>query len=282
MLAYATMPNAPQARDETAGAKFEQLVDIMRMLRSPDGCPWDREQTVSTLRPFLLEEAYEVVDAIDRADAEALCDELGDLVFEAVFLAQLCAEEKQFTIADALESVAAKLIRRHPHVFGDHEVSHSSGMTSADVKRRWEEIKADEQAEAGQTPSLLGGIPGALPALLRAYRIGRRTATVGFDWEQPADVVGKVREELAEVEDAMASGSPEQIAEEIGDLLFSVANLARHLGVEPEASLNQANAKFSRRFGALERHVQSKGLALRDVAADDMERLWSDIKRDSS
>ena len=275
------MLNAPEPRDETTGAKFERLVDIMRALRSPEGCPWDREQTVASLRPFVLEEAYEVVDAIDRDDAAELCGELGDLVFEAVFVAQLAAEDQRFTIDDALESVALKLIRRHPHVFGE-TAGETPEMSANDVKRRWEEIKADERQAEGRAPSLLGGIPAALPALLRAYRIGRRTATVGFDWDRADGVMDKVREELAEVEEAAAADAPDQVAEEIGDLLFAVANLARHLGVEPEAALSRANTKFSTRFGALERHFEQQGRALRDVSLEEMERQWSEIKRRSA
>ena len=178
------MPESLEPPSPTpAGRTFDRLVEIMRTLRSPDGCPWDREQTLSSLRPFLLEETYEVLDALDRGDPKALCDELGDLVFEAVFLAQLCAEENHFTITDALEAATTKLIRRHPHVFGNHKTDRAAVKTAEDVKRRWEEIKADEQQAAGRQPSLLGGIPATLPALLRAYRIGRRAATVGFDWE---------------------------------------------------------------------------------------------------
>lgn len=281
MLAYATMPNVPEARDQTAGGKFERLVEIMRVLRSPDGCAWDREQTVASLRPFLLEEAYEVVDAIDRDDGDALCDELGDLVLEAVFLAELCAEDGRFTMGDALDAVAVKLIRRHPHVFGAGDDPGATTMSAGEVKRRWEEIKADEQTEKGRTPSLLGGIPEALPALLRAYRIGKRAATVGFDWTRPAQVADKVREELSEVEEAIAADSSQHVAEEIGDLLFAVASLARQLGVDPEGALSRANAKFSRRFGTLEKHFRERGRALRDVSAGEMEQQWAKIKQAS-
>ena len=277
MLAYALMPDPPPSGAGNAGARLDRLVEIMRTLRSPDGCPWDREQTLESLRPFVIEEAYEVVDAIDRGDLPGLCDELGDLVFEAVFLAQLCAEDGRFTLADALDAAAAKLIRRHPHVFG--EDARSDAMTSDDVKRRWEQIKAAERDAAGQPPGLLGGIPGALPALLRAYRIGRRTATVGFDWERPADVLDKVREELSEVEAAVQREAPDAVEEELGDLLFSVANLARHLGVEPEAALSGANRKFTRRFAALEQHFRAAGRALRDVPADELDQAWNRIKQ---
>ncbi len=269
----------PEPAGPPSGAKFERLVDIMRTLRAPGGCPWDREQTLASLRPFVLEEAYEVLDAIDRADAAALCDELGDLIFEAIFLAQLCAEEGRFTIADALDAAAAKLVRRHPHVFGAGDRAGADGLTAADVKRRWEEIKAGEREAAGQAPSLLGSVPPTLPALLRAYRIGKRAATVGFDWTRPDDVLRKVREELSEVEAAIGQGAPDAVEDEIGDLLFAVANLARHLGIEPEGALSRATRKFSDRFAALEQSFQARGRALRDVPADELDRTWTAIKR---
>lgn len=276
MLAYALMPDPAAPGAGAAGASLERLVAIMRTLRSPEGCPWDREQTLASLRPFVIEEAYEVVDAIDRTDLPALRDELGDLVFEAVFLAQLCAEEDRFTLADALDAAAAKLIRRHPHVFGDD--TERQALTSDDVKRNWERIKAEERGEAGERPGLLSGLPPALPALLRAYRIGRRAATVGFDWEQPAAVLDKVREELSEVEAAVRRDDATAVEEELGDLLFAAANLARHHGVEPEGALAGANRKFTRRFGALEQHFRAAGRALRDVPADEMDRAWNRIK----
>lgn len=277
MLAYALMPAPPPSGGGTAGAKLDRLVAIMRTLRSPEGCSWDREQTLASLRPFVIEEAYEVVDAIDREDLPALCDELGDLVFEAVFVAQLCAEDGRFTLADALEVAAAKLIRRHPHVFGDD--AEADALPPAEVKRRWEQIKASERRTAGKPSGLLSGIPQALPALLRAYRIGRRAATAGFDWNGPDAVTGKVREELAEVEAAVQRGRADAVEEELGDLLFAVANLARHLGVEPEGALAGANRKFSRRFTALEQHFLAAGRALRDVPADEMDRAWNRIKQ---
>ena len=272
------MPNpSPPPPSTTTGDAFERLVEIMRLLRSPDGCPWDREQTVESLRPFVIEEAYEVIDAIDRGDRDALRDELGDLVLEAVFIAQLCDEAGEFTIADALHQVSEKLIRRHPHVF-TRDAEPSEVRTSAEVKRRWEAIKAEEQEAAGQAPSLLGGIPEALPSLLRAYRIGRRTSTVGFDWDQPDDVVRKVEEEIAEVREAKATGDTDALAEEVGDLLFAVANLARHLGVEPEEALRRANRKFSDRFTRLEQTLRDRGVDLRDASLDDMEAEWQRLK----
>ena len=256
----------------------------MQILRSPDGCPWDREQTLVSLRPFLIEEAYEVIDAIDAGDTDALRDELGDFVFEAVFLAQICTEDGQFTLADALGSAADKLVRRHPHVF-DVEADRNAGReirSSADVKRRWEEIKAEEQQTAGREPRLLGGLPRGLPALLRAYRMGRRAATVGFDWDQPSGVLEKVDEELGELKDAIAEGRREAIEEELGDLLFAVANVSRHLGVEPEGALQRANRKFATRFAMLEQRFASQGRVLRDATLDDMETEWQRLKGGTS
>ena len=256
----------------------------MRILRSDDGCPWDREQTLESLRPFLVEETYEVIDAIDAGDTDALRDELGDFVFEAVFLAQLCAEDGRFTLADALASAGDKLVRRHPHVF-DVEADRSTGReirSSADVKRRWEEIKADEQQTAGQEPSLLGGLPRGLPALLRAYRMGRRAATVGFDWDQPSGALDKLDEELGELRAAIDDGHPEAIEEELGDLLFAVANVSRHLGIEPEGALQGANRKFATRFAALEQQFASQGRALRDATLDEMESEWQRLKCETS
>lgn len=273
------MPDIPQPNDDSTGAQFERLVEIMQTLRSRDGCPWDREQTLASLRPFLLEETYEVIDAINRNDTQDLRNELGDLVFEVIFMAQICHENDQFTISDALNSAATKLIHRHPHVFSQDDPPRAKAITSTEVKQRWEEIKATEQEAAGNTPSLLGGIPPTMPALLRAYRIGKRTATVGFDWVQLAEVLGKTREELDELESAVSDNAPDKIEEELGDLLFTVANLARHLGIEPEGALSRANIKFSKRFSALEKHFYSRGRALRDVSAHEMEDQWMKIKQ---
>ena len=279
------MPTAPEPPETASlGAYLDRLVEIMRILRSPDGCPWDREQTLASLRPFVLEEAYEVLDAIDADDTTALRDELGDFVFEAVFLAQLCSEDGHFTLADALGSAADKLVRRHPHVFAVAEDRQTGRETrsAADVKRRWEEIKAAEQQSVGQQPRLLGGLPAALPALLRAYRMGRRAATVGFDWEQPETVIEKVDEELGELKEAIAQRTAGTIEEELGDLLFAVANLGRHLRVDPEGALRQANRKFETRFTELERRFQERGQALRETTLDQMEAEWQQIKRDES
>ena len=264
----------------------------MRTLRSPGGCAWDREQTVASLRPFVLEEAYEVVEAMDGGDRAALCDELGDLLLEAVFVAQICAEDGDFTIADAADAVSAKLVRRHPHVFGagaggdaspggESDAGDASGrdLSPAEVKRQWERIKRAERAGAPpDRAALLAGIPAALPALLRASRIGARAANVGFDWDEAAQVVDKADEEIAELRAAIAGGDPARIEEELGDLLFTVANAARKLGVDPESALRTANARFTRRFGAVEQRLEDRGRALSDASPGELEREWQAVK----
>ena len=264
----------------TAGDRFFRLVNIMRTLRAPDGCAWDREQTLASLRPFILEEAYEVVEAIDRGDPTALCDEVGDLLLEAVFVAQICAEEGTFTIADATEAVIAKLIRRHPHVFGDPdgETNTRRDLSPAEVKAQWERIKTRERAATPDRATLLDGIPEALPSLLRASRIGARTANVGFDWDAADQVIDKVDEELAELREAIEAADPAHIEEELGDLLFTVANLARKLRIDPESALRDANGKFTRRFRAMEQRLNERARSLHDATPDELEREWQAVK----
>jgi nucleoside triphosphate diphosphatase len=260
-----------------AGELFRRLVEIMQRLRAPDGCPWDREQTLHTLRPFVLEETYEVLEAIDRNDPAALQGEIGDLVFEGVFLAQICAEVGRFTIADALQGTIDKLVRRHPHVFG--EAAGPGARSPGEVLEQWEEIKSRERAASGQTESLLGGVPVTLPALLRAHEIGTRVAAVGFDWSRPADVIDKIEEEVAELRQAFERDEGRRrTAEEMGDLLFSIANLCRKLGIEPESALRQANAKFAGRFGALERRLHDRGISLQTATLEEMEAEWRQVK----
>ena len=294
----------PLSPTADAGAQFARLVETMRTLRSPGGCAWDREQTVASLRPFVLEEAYEVVEAMDRDDRAALCEELGDLLLEAVFVAQICAEDGDFTVADAAEAVTAKLVRRHPHVFGDGAAGDGAAgtgtaaddagggaadpvgggaggraLTPAEVKRQWERIKREERAGApGGRTTLLDGIPEALPSLLRASRIGARAANVGFDWERAEQVVDKADEEIAELRDAIGRDDPGRIEEEIGDLLFTVANAARKLRVDPESALRTANAKFTRRFRAVEQRLENRGRTLHDASPDELEREWLAVK----
>ena len=265
---------------DSAGARFDDLVQIMRRLRAPDGCPWDREQTIRTLRPFVLEETYELLDALDREDYDAIRQELGDFLLEAVFLAQICDEEGRFSIADSIRAISEKLIRRHPHVF---EADGSAPLTPRQVKEKWEDIKAGERAtEGAREKTLLSGVPRSLPSLLRAYELSTRAATVGFDWVKPGDVIDKIEEEVKELRQAVANHGQRsrEAEEELGDLFFAVANLARKMGVEPEAALRVANDKFQRRFEALERNVTSDGTRLKDLTLDQLEEQWQRVKQD--
>ena len=260
-----------------AGDEFQKLVDIMARLRGPGGCPWDREQTLESLRGFVLEETHEVLDAIDRGDHDALRGEIGDLLFEGVFLAQIEADEGRFTIADSLRAISEKLIRRHPHVFGDQAGGIS---TPGQVLEQWEQIKAREQTDAGERRSLLRGIPSALPSLLRAHEIGSRVGAVGFEWVRTTDIVSKIEEEVAEVRRAVESEGTARTEEEIGDLLFSIANLSRRLGIEPESALRKANEKFTARFQGVEQALEAKGRSVHDASLDEMEAEWQQVKRD--
>ena len=263
--------------DATAGSEFQRLVDIMRRLRGPDGCPWDREQSIHSLRGFVLEETYEVLDAIDRDDHDALKGEIGDLLFEGVFLARLEEDERRFTVADSLRAISEKLIRRHPHVFRADERTNID--TAGKVVEQWEEIKAREQKAAGEERSLLKGVPKSMPSLLRAHEIGTRVAAVGFDWPTSHEVVDKIEEEVAELRDTLAAAEGrERLEEEMGDLLFAIANLARKLGIEPESALRKANEKFTGRFEALEREFEAQGRSMRDATLEEMEEVWQHIK----
>jgi nucleoside triphosphate diphosphatase len=260
---------------------FARLVGIMARLRSPTGCPWDREQDFDTIKPYLLEETYEVMDAIDARDFKGLAEELGDLLLQAVFFAQMASEEGRFDIADSLEAINSKLIRRHPHVFADGEAK-----TPDDVKRRWDEIKAEEKP---RPKGLLSGVPRSLPALVEAQQIASRAAGAGFDWENAGQVIEKLHEELAELEDACAAqnGSPAgesgdlqaAVEDELGDLLFVVVNIARFLKVDPEQALRKTNAKFRRRFAHVEQGLEAAGKTLRQSGMEEMESLWQEAKR---
>ncbi|MCC6163811.1 MAG: nucleoside triphosphate pyrophosphohydrolase [Acidobacteria bacterium] len=261
-----------------AGAAFSKLVDIMARLRGPDGCAWDREQTLKSLARYVLEEAAEVVDAIEREDADGLQEEVGDLLFEGVFLAQVSQDEGGFDVTAALETVCEKLVRRHPHVFA-REVA----LTPDEVKGQWDAIKASEKAARGDRPeSLLDGIPLAEPALVRARTICGRVAKVGFDWPTPEAVLDKLAEETREVEEAIASGNRDAIEDEIGDILFVIANLARKLDVDAETALRRANLKFIRRFGSVEARLAGAGLPLGEATLDQMEDAWQATKRDEA
>ena len=273
---------------ETAGARFDRLVEIMRALRAPDGCPWDREQTHASLRPFVLEETYEVLDAIEGGDPATLREELGDYLYEAVFLAQISEEAGDFTIADAVQAICDKLVRRHPHVFARGSAD-GAPVTSQQVIEKWETMKARERAAsagpaAAPAKTTLSGVPKTLPSLLRAYEISARAAAVGFDWARPADVMEKIEEEVAEVRREVESGATGDLSraeEEMGDLLFAIANLSRKLGIEPEAALRRANDKFTRRFDAMERAFAARGESLTGAPLADMESEWQRVKADA-
>lgn len=270
---------------DTPGTRFDTLLEIMRALRAPDGCPWDREQTHASLRPFVLEETYEVLEAIERGDPTQLCEEIGDYLYEVVFLAQISEEAGDFAIGDAITAICNKLVRRHPHVFARH-TDDGAPLTSAQVVEKWETLKAREREAAGRpanTPpkTTLSGVPKTLPSLLRAYEISARAAAVGFDWARATDVLAKIEEEVQEVRHEVESGATGNLSraeEEMGDLLFAIANLSRKLGIEPEAALRRANDKFTTRFDAMERAFKERGEALSDLSLEAMEDEWQRVK----
>jgi MazG family protein len=260
---------------QTAGEKFQLLVDLMVRLRGPNGCPWDREQNFDTIKPFLLEETYEVMDAIDARDWRELAGELGDLLLQAVFFSQMASEENLFRIEDALDAITQKLIRRHPHVFGDE-----TAETEGAVLKRWNEIKAEEKRTKGATDStLLGSVPRSLPALVEAQQISTRAAQVGFDWENAGQVIDKLHEEIAEFAEARAGGSHEQLEDELGDMLFVLVNLARFVKVDPEQALRRTNSKFRHRFGYVEQKLAERGRSARESSIQEMETLWQEAKK---
>jgi ATP diphosphatase len=259
-----------------------RLLEIMAALRTPGtGYPWDLEQDFASIAPYTLEEAYEVVDAIERGDLADLRDELGDLLLQVVFHARMAEEKGAFAFADVVEAITKKLIRRHPHVFGS-----TRGLSPEQVKSLWDSIKAQEKADRrverekmGQSPEahdagFLGGIPTALPALTRAQKLTAKAAKVGFDWPEPSQVIDKIHEELEEVKEASSTGNRDMIEDEIGDLLFSVTNLARHYGIDPERALRRTNAKFERRFRAVEEALGKQDRSLDEASLEEMEGLW--------
>lgn len=254
----------------TAGSGFARLVEIMARLRAPDGCPWDREQTFDTIKPYLLEETYEVMEAIDERDWAGLSEELGDLLLQAVFFSQMAAEAGHFDINGPLEAINGKLIRRHPHVFGDGEAK-----TAGEVTRTWDQIKATEKP---RPKGLLTSVPRTLPALVEAQHISSRAARKGFDWPEIGQVLAKLDEERTELEVARQSGSAEAVEGEIGDLLFVIVNIARFLKVDPEQALRKTNAKFRRRFAHVEQGLEAAGTPLGEASLEQMEALWQEAK----
>ena len=265
---------------------LDDLLHLMARLRDPQhGCPWDLKQNYATIVPYTLEEAYEVADAIERGDFDHLPGELGDLLFQVVYYSQLAREEGRFEFAQVVDGITRKLIRRHPHVFPDGDLygaPDAAKLEEAAVKQRWEELKAEERAEkaaALEQLSLLDDVPTALPALSRAAKLQKRAAQVGFDWPEALPVVDKVREELDEVLEAMSENDAGAIAEEIGDLLFVVTNLARHLKVDPEAALRAANGKFEQRFRFIEQSVREAGRPIENCSLDELDALWGEAKK---
>ena len=269
-------------------ATFDDLVALMARLRSPEGCPWDREQTYETLAPMLLEEAYEAFEAVEQAREGRpleLRDELGDLLFQIVFYAQVASEQGEFTIDDVTSAIHAKMVRRHPHVFADAQAD-----DAAAVLRNWEAIKAEEKRQAGKDDeardeSLLDGVSTKAPALMEAHQLSTKAARVGFDWQHLDDIFAKLHEEIDELRAAIsqqsadAEGGHTQVREELGDLLFAVTNIARHLRVEPEAALKATNRKFRRRFHFIERSLQARGRSMEAATLDEMETLWQEAKK---
>ena len=267
----------------TPSRDISRLLDIMAALRTPgSGCPWDLEQNFATIAPYTIEEAYEVVDAIARGDLDDLRDELGDLLLQVVFHARMAEEQNAFNFGDVVDAISRKMIRRHPHVFADKE----GRLTPSDVKGAWERIKAEEKAErAARQPSdetshksLLSGVKAGQPALARAMDLQRKASSVGFDWNDPRAVLRKIREEADEIEVALDRGEASELAEETGDLLFALVNLARHTGVDPELALRGTNAKFERRFGYIEWALSAQGRSLESASLSEMDALWDEAK----
>jgi tetrapyrrole methylase family protein / MazG family protein len=252
------------------GEEFLRLIEIMRRLRAPDGCPWDREQTHESLRTYLIEETYEVLDTIDRQHYEELKKELGDLLLHIVFHAQLAAEEQLFSIQDVMREISDKLIRRHPHVFGDSKVD-----SSDEVLKQWEQLKLKERIR----PRLLDGVPKAQPALNRAFRVQEKAAGVGFDWPDVAPVWSKLREEIDEFQHEVERGDAVKMEHEFGDLLFSIVNLGRKLRLNPEDALRTSIDSFTRRFGFIEDQLAERGRGLDNSSLDEMDALWNEAKR---
>jgi MazG family protein len=263
-----------------AAAEFDKLVRLVARLRAPGGCPWDREQTHETLKPMMIEEAYEAVEAIDQADDEEFKGELGDLLLQVVFHSQIAAEERRFAIAEVLQTVAAKMIRRHPHVFGDDRAE-----TADDVLRSWEAIKSAERALKGKGSapgaSMLDSVSRGLPAVMEAYQITTKASRVGFDWTSASSVLEKLDEETAELKQALNQVSPKhsEISEEIGDLLFVMVNLSRLLGVDPESALKSSNRKFRKRFLYIEQRLGEDGRTPAESTLEEMDALWEEAKR---
>jgi tetrapyrrole methylase family protein / MazG family protein len=249
--------------------EYRRLIEIIARLRGPDGCPWDKEQNHETLKAYLVEETYEVMEAIDSGKPDKLAEELGDLLLQIVLHAQIASEKDEFTADDVCRKISDKLVKRHPHIFADQ-----IKLTPDEVLHRWEEIKRDNSLKY----SVLEGIPRAMPALLKAYRIQEKVGRLGFDWKNAGDVVAKIKEEIAEFEQASKSTDREKLSGELGDLLFTIVNLSRHLGLRAEEALDQTNQKFIRRFQYIERKLAEKGTAPGQVSLEELDGLWNEAK----
>jgi len=252
---------------------FIALLDLVSTLRGPNGCPWDKQQTDSTVKTYLLEEAYEVLDAVERGVSEDVCQELGDLLFQIIFLTILAEERNEFGLSDVIDQIREKMVHRHPHVFGRTHVNNAE-----EVSHNWEKIKDEEKDDPHTTRSLLQAVPVHLPSLLRAHRLGQRAAKVGFDWETKMDVWDKVQEEMGELEKALSNQDPAGVQEEMGDLFFSLVNLTRHLDLNAENLLRDANQKFIQRFQEMEKELHSMGLDLQKATPKEMNQVWDRIK----
>ncbi len=268
----------PEAEEKKVGVSSEKteiarLLEIVAKLRAPGGCPWDREQTLESLKPCLVEECGEVLDAIDHADMDSLCEELGDLLLQIVFQCDICSESGHFDFEDVAAHITEKLIRRHPHVFGDVSV-----RDSGEVLKNWAEIKKGEKAEAGSERSAIDGVPRHLPALMRAFKFQKKAAAVGFDWEDERGAMEKLEEELGEFEEAVLEGDEPGMKEEMGDVLFSLVNVARKFGLEPESALQDAVRKFRGRFHALESHLGEEGKKPQDCSLAELDGAWEAAK----
>lgn len=252
--------------------QFSRLIEVIRTLRSENGCPWDKKQTPATFHPYILEEYHEMVQAINDGDVTGICDELGDLVFLVIFVAYMFEQQGVTSISEVFDSVTAKMVRRHPHVFGNETVEDAQGVID-----RWAEIKASEE-NIRKRESFLDGVPRSLPALSRAQKLAKRAAKVGFDWTRPEEVFAKIEEELAELREAVRQGSPGEIREELGDLLFVTVNAARHLQVNSESALTETSDKFERRFRYIEQQLKARDRALNEATLEEMDELWDEAK----
>jgi tetrapyrrole methylase family protein/MazG family protein len=272
----------------SAGEWFEKLAAVQARLRAPDGCPWDREQTHTSLRTYLIEEAYEVLEALESGDDGKFAEEMGDLLLQIVFHSQIAKEEGRFTVSDVIREVHDKMVRRHPHVFGEKRAK-----DSAEVLKNWEQIKKEERIAAGKKDangekkedkpaSLLDGVSKALPAALEGLHLTRRAARIGFDWDSVEGVIDKMNEEAGELREAVGAKDTEGAEEEMGDLLFAAVNVARFLHIDPEIALKKANAKFSARFRQMEKLAAERGESLADIPRDEMEGIWKEVKKVAS